>query len=285
MPGAAGRCCSEFVVFDADRKSHQQQLLTRWNQSAHSPSGIGAVQSQIRAATTEGITPGGEGTLAWASQPGMIRLFNANGNFVRAYKLYSAESMVSTSADTSADIPNDWHLRSEEFVDLNEPVRLDGNRRIYPVLNPEVPTAFQPQGFSLGTAPGNSPNPAPMPVRWIYLREDGTFDTDASVDPARPAVGRVAFWTDDESSKININTASASDSKSWWDIPRTASRPERLDFAERQPVAFEYQGYPGHPAMVNMTAALGGFTTLAQMQTWFGLFPRYTWGGREIPAW
>jgi hypothetical protein len=237
------------------------------------------VQAQIRLATTEGINEDGQGTQTWASQPGMIRRYDAEGNLVGVHKLYSASNMTATAADTSMDLPEKWFERPEEFVDLNEPVRLRESRRMYPILNPEMPAGFQPSGFSLGSAPGESPNPAAMPVRWIYLRENGTFDTNPVADSNNPAVGRIAFWADDESSKVNINTATASDGNTWWDIPRTAGRPERIAFSERQPTAFEYQRYPGHPATVNLTAALGGFSTLGEMQQWFSAFPRYAWGG------
>ena len=67
-------------------------------------------------------------------------------------------------------------------------------------------------------------NPAPMPVRWLYLLKDGSLvspDTPSPTTPntltfqnavnaagqadkpsvTNPIVGRVAFWTDDESGK------------------------------------------------------------------------------------
>jgi hypothetical protein len=48
-----------------------------------------------------------------------------------------------------------------------------------------------------------------LPLRWVYVREDGTLDYAESpaLGTANPLVGRYAYWTDDESSKININTA------------------------------------------------------------------------------
>ncbi len=62
-----------------------------------------------------------------------------------------------------------------------------------------------------------------MPVKWMYVLADGhvlvptggnkedglTFGGNGAVAPTRqnPIVGRVAFWTDDESTKINVNTA------------------------------------------------------------------------------
>jgi uncharacterized protein (TIGR02600 family) len=64
-----------------------------------------------------------------------------------------------------------------------------------------------------------------MPVQWIYILKDGTlvtpdanqgsgvqatFKNSASLTSANPIVGRVAFWTDDDTSKLNINTAGGS---------------------------------------------------------------------------
>ncbi|MEZ0275495.1 MAG: hypothetical protein ACAH88_11380, partial [Roseimicrobium sp.] len=49
-----------------------------------------------------------------------------------------------------------------------------------------------------------------LPLRWVYVRRDGTLDYAESPDltlKENPLVGRFAYWTDDESSKINLNTA------------------------------------------------------------------------------
>lgn len=47
-----------------------------------------------------------------------------------------------------------------------------------------------------------------MPVSWIYVRENGTQTLTGSGTNPR-VVGRYAFWTDDESSRINVNTAAS----------------------------------------------------------------------------
>lgn len=47
----------------------------------------------------------------------------------------------------------------------------------------------------------------PMRIAWIYVRKDGTRTLSAAADPLNPVVGRYAYWTDDESSRIDINTA------------------------------------------------------------------------------
>lgn len=48
------------------------------------------------------------------------------------------------------------------------------------------------------------PNGPAFHVRWIYVQEDGSFSDTMNAQ----SVGRFAFWVDDESSRVNLNTAS-----------------------------------------------------------------------------
>jgi hypothetical protein len=97
----------------------------------------------------------------------------------------------------------------------------------YPILDPAAvsgTTSVQPTGFSInasvvGYTGGNASatnNPAPMPVRRLYQLQDGTLvpgtgtgntTTVSGATAANPIVGRIAFWADDETCKVNINTA------------------------------------------------------------------------------
>lgn len=109
----------------------------------------------------------------------------------------------------------------------------------------------------------------PMPVRWLYVLKDGSLGymdsgggngsykympADGSNSPtvANPIVGRVAFWTDDETSKININTASE---PTYWSTP-FAYHDREYQWAVSQPARFEYQRYPGHPATIALSTVL-----------------------------
>lgn len=104
----------------------------------------------------------------------------------------------------------------------------------------------------------------PMPVEWIYMLQDGSFGTlDASNNfvpaiPSRnptlenPIVGRIAFWTDDESSKINVNTAS----EPTFTGPIYYYHERNRRWAHFPALAGEYQRYPGHPATVALSAVL-----------------------------
>jgi len=128
-----------------------------------------------------------------------------------------------------------------------------------------------------------------MPVKWLYLLKDGTlaparaFGTQGDVEVVVPSgkektaqgevnrpVARVAFWTDDETAKVNINTASEG---TFWDTPVANSQPGMAypslyhkssddtmfewDLAERQGAQKEFQRYPGHPATTCLSAIFG----------------------------
>jgi len=198
------------------------------------------------------------------------------------------------------------------WVDLNAPITVTdpsapaSSYVIYPILdnrNPANTAQCVPMpGFFVNTV-GASPvfptantttlNQPYMPVQWLYTLANGqivaptggtgtiaTFTPPNAPTAANPIVGRVAFWTDDDTCKVNINTAAGSVSfradqnsngilvsdggvffstaydqtgNAWapasWDIPRYGGSWEDLKLmAADQPVQGEYQRYPGHPA-------------------------------------
>lgn len=233
---------------------------------------------------------------AWTSQPGMVRTFGAGRVPDHAYKLYSDDRMVETSVDPVAALAalSGWDEAPAVFVDLNEPATVDGAVH-YPVLNPSAldgkDGAPLIEGFDVINAPGESARqPIPMPVRWLYVLEDGqvvaperetgTRVKVAGATKANPIVGRIAFWTDDESSKLNINTAAHGH---FWDIPRAFTLDERDRMARFQPALREYQRYPGHPATTSLWPVLG--YKVASEEAFddfvFALAPRIARGGSE----
>ncbi len=170
-------------------------------------------------------------------------------------------------------------------------------------------------------------NPVPMPVKWIYVLRDGTLTAPDSTSgktatwtgsgitvpsATNPIVARMAFWTDDETSKININTASEG---SYWDHPRFATEMD-IAFARSGPAQREYNRYPGHPAGVSLSPVLGTALGLSQplgslqptiaaacgggvqgtfdpdpqlapgvdgyLGNLFSMTPRFAWGGSEM---
>ena len=147
---------------------------------------------------------------------------------------------------------------------------------------------------------GKTSNPVPMPVRWIYLLRDGRLTVppsakdngtiaDWSTAPAgvvkpsktNPIVGRIAFWTDDETSKLNINTASEG---ICWERPWQGSGASDTPYSEnsmvnRVPMKGEYQRYPGHPATVCLSTVLGGLSPAMRIP-WF----KQTWSSSDYDS-
>lgn len=246
---------------------------------------------------------------AWASQPGAIRTFNATApNTTITYKLYSSSKMVDSDGSSfgvGGDQPADgsWTTESGVWTDLNSPVVssvpvVGGNPVVtsnYPILNP---SAFFLDGCSNNSAAapwlGGVSNTAAMPVRWLYLLRDGTLIAPQAagtnkvnftpVTPTKinPIVGRIAFWADDETCKININTAGGAGTDSsgrsmetnvFWDAPRF-NTPDEQRRGRIMPISQEYQRYPGHPA----TVSLGRVFTNLTSTNLLALTPRYVYG-------
>jgi uncharacterized protein (TIGR02600 family) len=244
------------------------------------------VISQIRQATSGGTTR------AWASQPGMIRTWNDAGRPDQAFKLYSALQMrqpVVGSYSPASDMPaSTWEDDKALWTDLNAPI-LSGNNTVFPILDPRAAATVTGnnslvEGFSYDasalsgartpTSTSDASARAPMPVRWIYVLKDGRFSTpsigngtvadfaNSAPQPTanNPIVGRVAFWTDDETCKLNLNTAVGGVP---WDIP-TYTAGIDLHFSRYKPVKDEFARYPGHPATTSLLPvfwSFGGLTS------------------------
>jgi len=247
---------------------------------------------------------------AWASQPGLIRTWRQNGDPEKSYCLYSSGNITTSGAlnvaaeraaldDWKSGAPASSGSYNALWCDLNAPGVAAGGSLVYPIVTPPsdlqsgsavsdpvygVPTdnpatAVQEgvQGFSVSAAPGFTAgnasatnNPAPMPVKWLYVRQDGSVfapggngsvATGLNAAADNPIVGRVAYWTDDETCKVNINTASEG---VFWDIPYGINNEEKgrvspltLGYSLSVPVSDEYQRLPGHPAFTSLSAVLG----------------------------
>jgi uncharacterized protein (TIGR02600 family) len=262
-------------------------------------SAVSLATAQIQAGT-KGVDADGA-TLAWASQPGMIRTYDSQGNPVGYHKLYSWTTMSGTGAfsPTAADEqpPANWETRPAIYCDLNEPrdtaagpafpiidgkdLKLVGGAHVY---DSDGDGKSDVEGFSVQNAPAGSRNPVPMPVRWIYVLADGKLvmptpgpsgeaEFSGAIVPSgtNPIVGRMAFWTDDETSKVNVNTASEG---SYWDTPR-AYTSEEFQLATYQGAQREYQRYPGHPATTSLSVVFPSLTP----EEIYALSPRVVGGG------
>ena len=257
------------------------------------------IQVQILEATTNDQSP------VWASQPGMIRTYGIDGSPSTRYKLFSADSMISSGETydptTEDSIPENWAQAVSEWVDLNTP---EGLR--YPIADPAAAEDSSVMGFEIGAGdaavPTSNTSELPMPVKWLYRLEDGQlvapiaggFGQDDSgrstqvvqipgATERNPIVGRIAFWSDDETTKVNINTAvghkidiSGQDPSPgiYHATPRFNTEFDQEVLVDRAPVKREYQRYRGHPATVSLGAVFPDFSSeeLARIA------PRATYG-------
>ena len=271
---------------------------------------LSLVTAQIRDASTQNGT-------AWISQPGAIRTFTGSQQPDKVYKLYSAEEMVvpgsSFNPASLAEVPTSGGaLNNNMYTDLNSPVRV-GSTWIYPILDPaalDVVEGFSANSTNIAknTIAGN-PAQIPMPVRWLYVLQDGTLqamDSSGKVTSAsatNPIVGRVAFWTDDETCKLNINTSS---SGIYWDQPigrgnqfergsfttgaaGTLPIVSRTGLASSPPGVREFQRYPGHPAMTSLDVVFNNSkffpstpNNTDRVKKILEITPRANWGGSEL---
>lgn len=253
-------------------------------------SALNLVISQLRTATSNLGT-----TETWASQPGMIRRYDNTGALTEVFRLYSAPDLATeVSGNFSPDgelPPADWKSQTATWTDLNAPERQSfgggsaaGGELRYPILDPSA--LENVEGLSVESAPGAGVDLlAPMPVQWLYVLEDGSIvpvvggggdvaQVGGAPSGNNPIVGRVAFWADDETCKVNVNTASEG---VFWDTPRTNSAADEL-LADRQPVKNEFQRYPGHPATTSLSPILGKWLGDDPLD-YYALTPRVAEGG------
>ncbi len=265
-------------------------------------SAVHSVMGAIGEATSRGPN------VAWASQPGMIRTYadpsgNTSGNPLALYKLYSSNLMVVPAAQITGlklkdETPMDWDAKPALFTDLNSPVMVadpaqptNPPQAVFPILDPGAKGNVEGFDFTAAVhgavAIGKSEDlRIPMPVRWIYMLRDGTLCAPADVDAngiaiwqgvtqpsaTNPIVGRIAYWTDDETAKVNINTASEGvfgdtpvcNTQPLGVDPRTSAykpNPDKAmyeyDLTEFKGARNEFQRYPGHPATTCLSPILG----------------------------
>ncbi len=238
-------------------------------------SAVALVMGQIAQASTQ---PG----QAWISQPGLIRTYDTSGSRkpVACYKLYSSATLTDTSGSLNflvTDVPADWNATANQnlYTDLNLPQQTTGlfGTSIYPILDPAALTSVQ--GVS-----SDAPHAVEMPVMWLYELQDGTFGPAANATAANPIVGRIAFWTDDETSKIDLNTAGPGDA---WNTPR-ANSTDDIAWSTTQPATGEFSRYTGHPATTSLAPVFGQGSLALSAQQLLGLTPRYAFGGSEFGA-
>ncbi len=143
--------------------------LQRVCAGVYAQSGVDMAVARLNAATS--------GTNRfWATQPGRLVVSGSGSN---------------SPVDTVVDLSSGLASTPDEGVDLNPATLADSSQNLI------VPSAL----FSSGSGQ--------MLVRWIYVHKDGSFDTATppQYSATNPVTGRFAFWGDDESTKLNVNTA------------------------------------------------------------------------------
>jgi hypothetical protein len=161
----------------------------------------GVVASRITQATT--VATNASGPVGWwVSQPGRI-----------AYTPFA----------TTATAP------ATTFVDLSS------GQADSPAVE-DVSVDLNPASLTQGTGLAASDTAISLPVKWTYVRKDGSQTENGTAAPtynsANPLVGRYAYWTDDESSRVNVNAAASRTAPQ----NEAVSHPSRIDLTTFSPL-------------------------------------------------
>lgn len=202
------------------------------------------------------------------------------------FKLYSAKLLTLPGAQASelqADIEAfssaDWggkaNITQALYADLNEPVivlpplqqgqvQRTESKAVYPIFDPSAIGVIDGVDYDIDKMTNGRVNahPYPMPVLWLYVLRDGTIVAPTEKDEEsvtitgattdNPIVGRIAYWTDDESCKLNINTATE---PAPWQAPNTRTTADEAA-ANSIPAKGEFYRMAGHPAYTSLAPAL-----------------------------
>jgi hypothetical protein len=162
----------------------------------------------------------------WASRPGALIVpdesSSAPTKLARQIDLHSGQP---ASEDQAGSPYAPANLNIETLADQNPRTNLISDQ----LADPADPGA----------------GPVKLRLKWIYVRRNGELDGAEVPAPnlqANPLVGRFAYWTDDESSKISLNSA-------WKRNPVAGSGSQ----AAINPFS------PSHPTSINLTS-IAGFT-------------------------
>ena len=148
-------------------------------------------------------------TNLWISEPGRIY------TLVAGKALTPANATMYDLSSGAESLPDPY--LATNAVDLN-PQTLEGANFLL----------TDPDG--LATIKASQMSGSSLYVRWIYQEQDGTLlpAFPATFNPANPIVGRFAFWVDDESTKINVNTAWARTNLTASGNPPSEGDPSRI---------------------------------------------------------
>lgn len=269
---------------------------------------VNVVISQLREATKQGgwaSQPGLIRTFESGKDGPVYKLYSSDKMMVTAsaYNPSSPDEAGINAADLTTAPVGYANLNQPVFIPI--PGQKDKFEAYFPICDPRsrldengdvaLPGKGIIKGFhsadiaQASTSPkedlnGNKIPVLPMNVRWLYQLRDGQLVASESEDgdddsvnipnatAINPPISRIAFWTDDEGSKILLNTASEN---TYWDTPHVSTVQEAgriktdgsLDYnpsdenaflalAASQPAGGEYQRFPGHPATTSLSPAM-----------------------------
>ena len=216
------------------------------------------------------------------SQPGLLRVYTTNA--VRV-----AGGVLQIVLDREPDQP-DRHERKSEFFQHRRAGHLE--RVAESLHRPECTGAEGRRGVDLSHSRPAATNSVvgvstdtgavTMPVAWLYQLQDGTLGPASSGTAANPIVARIAFWADDDTCKININTAGCGIALEY---AATSTRPMTWPGARTQPVP------PGNirrisgPSRDDFAGARGFRQRMRiRRRQLLALTPLYAWGGSHFGA-
>jgi len=232
---------------------------------------------------------------------GLIVPTGTNQRYTANYPILDPAGLSPTGS--SVNSPGGLNQDGIDGFDISNPPGYGGpGAGARPVINPTYNPITIP-------ASGKTGNPVPMPVQWIYVLQNGTLTSPNTVNgtvaswsnlqdtspnkptKTNPIVGRVAFWTDDDTCKLNPNVNSEGTA---WDTPLNGSDGSapygEAYLRDNQPIVYEFQRYPGHPAMTSLSPIFGflpqyripgsdGTQDTSVLARYYSLIPRVVAGG------
>ncbi len=206
----------------ADRSAASVQL-DRLRAANMAREGIERSVATLRRETTDSPQKAGESDADynlrkrnWISQPGALIVPDpAPADQKQLKRVIDLSSGAPTASLTYPDpILRPPNLNIQLLVDQNPPTYLITDRK-------DVATSTVTE----------------MKLKWIYVRNNlatGIYEYDTSEAPklndkTKPIIGRFAYWTDDESSKINYNLAWKRDTASGAKNPNPFAHPSRIN--------------------------------------------------------
>lgn len=285
-----------FKLYSSGKMVLPATEATEWNVNTQLPTEVPSNWVQ----TPAGYTDLNEPVLVPDPQ-GLIVPTGTNQRYTANYPILDPAGLSPTG--NSVNAPGGLNQDGIDGFDITAPPGYGGPvSGTRPVISPTYNPVTIP-------ASGKTGNPVPMPVQWIYVLQNGTLTSPnivngmvaswtnlADTNPnkptkANPIVGRIAFWADDDTCKLNPNVNSEGTA---WNTPLNGSDGSapygEAYLRDNQPIVYEFQRYPGHPAMTSLSPVFGflpqyrvptsdGTQDTSVLARYYSLIPRISAGG------